>query len=127
MSNVVKVIKLKRIKKKNEKSLKIYLKNTNREEITKNTGTAVDMPNPIFDTVKKEAKKKRIELITTNGEHIIGNVTIKGNRRISDEMNDGSKMFVSITDATIVRKGVARQLKHVGLNKARIESFYEVE
>lgn len=85
------------------------------------------MSNPMFDTVKKEAKKKKIELITTHGDHIAGEVTIKGNRRISDEINDSSQMFVNITNATIIKDGIARTLKYVGFNKANIESFYEVE
>ncbi|MBW2644938.1 MAG: hypothetical protein JRE23_01945 [Deltaproteobacteria bacterium] len=85
------------------------------------------MLDPMFKQVKKDAKKKKIEFITTTGEHIVGEVTIKGNRRISDEMNDGTQMFINLTNATIVKNGVARKLKHVGFNKSSIQSFYETE
>lgn len=85
------------------------------------------MSNPMFDAVKKEAKRKKIEIITTHGEHIVGEVTVKRDRRISDEINDRSQMFINITNATIIKNGIARKLKYVGFNKANIESFYEVE
>jgi hypothetical protein len=84
------------------------------------------MSNPMFDAVKKDAKKKKIEIITTHGENIVGEVTVKGDRRISDEINDRSQMFINITNAIIIKKGIARTLKHIGFNKANIESFYEV-
>ncbi len=72
-------------------------------------------------------ERRKVEIVTANGEHATGYVTLQSKDRISDEMNDPHLIFINLIDVTITKEGFTKQFKHVGFNKASIQAFYEVD
>jgi hypothetical protein len=72
----------------------------------------------------RDVKKVRIQVCTVNNRTYVGDFVVTPRRqRVSDEVNEDARLFISLTDVLMDDKD---RIDFVAINKNHIESIIEI-